>query len=92
MIEMLIAQKNRKQTNCGREMPSAGETCGVRQRREKDAEDFEDGVAADPRLDAEPAARHQRAQQGRDVRADACRTPRGSRRGRGCRTACPRGR
>ena len=42
----------------------------LRERRHEDREDLVDRLAADPRLDAEPTARHQRAQQRRHVRAE----------------------
>ena len=70
MTHMLMPQKNRKQTNCAQRDAEHGSGDSGRERRHEDAEDFVDRVAADPRLDAEPAARDQRAQQRRNVRAE----------------------
>ena len=70
MTNMLIAQKNRKHRNWPPVMPSGQCRRAASVDAEKDRHaDSVDRLAADPRLDAEPAARDQRAQQGRHVRA-----------------------
>ena len=63
-----MPQKKRKQTNCGSVIPNAPDRT-LRERRNKDRHDFVNGVAADPGLNAEPAARDERAHERGNVRA-----------------------
>ncbi len=64
-----MPQKKRKQRNCGSVMPNAVGGVGCDEGRKKDREDFVDRVSTDPRLDAEPAARDERAHQCWNIRA-----------------------
>ena len=66
--------------------------CRAEQRRPAGPERREERVqrlAADPGLDAEPAAGDERAHQRRARSSRWCRRPRARRPGRGCRTSCP---
>ena len=76
MTSMLTAQNARKQASWAALMPShaiGGELCPG---RDVDGEDLVDRLAADPGLDAEPAAGDQGPQERRDVRPeDAERRP-----------------
>ena len=69
----------------------AADLPGVRSSRRRRASPASevDRLAADPGLDAEPAARHQRPDQRGEVGAAHARRRRGRRPGRGCRTSCP---
>ena len=80
---MLMPQKKRKQANCAQSDPEERRRARCRQDRKEDAEDFVDRRAADPGLDAEPAAGDERAQQGGNIGAARPERRPGKRRGTG---------